>query len=866
MGSRFFHGDDSSSESSSDEEELYSDEEQESRNKPAQDGSDSESESDEDEDEDEDDSSSSDDEGGKTGASRFLKDESSDEGESDEEDKVTVVKSAKDKRFDELEGTVRLIENAEKIGDWSAINDQFDRMNRQIPVLMRDSDGKAPKMYIKTVAELETNVMEAFEKQKVTPKKMNPIAQKGMNALRQKIRKNNREYATEVEAYRKDPNEFMKEDVVEEVVPAPKKAKKPLIANENAIEAGDDGFTMVGAGGKAMVYTPESILKHLRSIVESRGRKNTDRLEQIRIMERLFDVAQTDYQRIRVLYTLISTRFDLSSGSGNQMALEQWKLAVQEANKLLQVLEANKEIVLVEQAEDWEDDEKQPTIEQGQIFKVPGNIVSYVERLDDELTRALQNIDPHTAEYVERLSDEGGLYSLIVRTQIYAERIKDEPKLDQPLEAITRILLRRLEHVYFKPSQVVDILEENTWTAIPKEQDSKITPRTQDKDISSLVQTLAGYLFKHSEGTHRARAMLCQVYYLALHDQYYRARDMMLMSHLQETIVSFNIDTQILFNRTLTQVGLCAFRAGLIYECQTSLQEICGSQRQKELLAQGLQMQRYSQITPEQERIERQRQLPFHLHINLELLECVYLTCSMLLEIPLLAQVGSSPDIKKRVISKSYRRMLEYHERQIFTGPPENTRDHVMQASKALAQGEWKKAAEFITSIKIWELLPKSAEIKSMLEEQIQEEGLRTYLFTYAPYYDTLSIDSLASMFDLKAGKVAAIVSKMIHHEELAAALDQVNSAIIFRKGVELSRLQSLSLTLADKAQGLIEGNERVLEQRTQGTANAFERQGAQRGGRGGGRGGRGRGGGGIRRGGGSGFTGGALGNAIRAQ
>ena len=213
--------------------------------------------------------------------------------------------------------------------------------------------------------------------------------------------------------------------------------------------------------------------------------------------------------------------------------------------------------------------------------------------------------------------------------------------------------------------------------------------------------------------------------------------------------------------------------------------------------------------------------------------------------------------------------MLEYHERQIFTGPPENTRDHVMQASKALAAGEWKKAADFITSIKIWDLLQKPAEIKTMLEGQIQEEGLRTYLFTYAPYYDTLGVQTIAGMFELSEQKVTALVSKMIHHEELSAALDQVNSAIIFRKGVELSRLQSLALTLSDKAQGLIESNERVLEQRTQGTANAFERQGGQRGrggGRGGARGGRGRGN--FTRGGGSGggFTGGALGNAIRAQ
>ncbi|KAK3684576.1 Translation initiation factor 3 subunit c [Vermiconidia calcicola] len=860
--SRFFQGSDSSSESSSDEEELYSGDEA----PKAAEAEESSSEEEEDEDEE----SSSDDEGGKTGANRFLKEASDEDSESDE-DKVTIVKSAKDKRFDELEGTIRLIENGEKIGDWNAINDQYDKMNRQIPVLMRDLDGKPPKMYVKTVAELETTVMEAFEKQKVTPKKTNPIAQKGLNALRQKIRKNNRDYSTEIETFRKDPDDYMKEDVVEEVVAAPKKPKKSLLQNENALDAGDDGFTMVGAGGKAMVYTPESILKHLRSIVESRGRKNTDRLEQIRVMEKLFDVSVNEYQRIRVLLVLIATRFDLTPGTGSQMSQEQWKLAQQEIAKLLDILDKNRDIVVVaEGAEEWEDDEKQPTITPGELFKVPGSVVSFVERLDDELTRVLQHVDPHTAEYVERLQDEGSLYTNIVRSQLYAERLKDEPRLDGSKDNVNRVVMRRLEHVYFKPATVIAKVEDDSWKAITAKLDSTITPRAQSSDTTTLVGKLASYLFGNADGIIRARAMLCQIYYLALHDNYYKARDMMLMSHLQETIGSFDVSTQILFNRTLTQVGLCAFRAGLVYECQTALQDICGSQRQKELLAQGLQMQRYSQITLEQERLERQRQLPFHMHINLELLECVYLTCSMLLEIPTLAQAGSSPDLKKRVISKSYRRMLEYHERQIFTGPPENTRDHVMQASKALAAGEWKKAAEFITSIKIWELVQKSAEIKEMLEAQIQEEGLRTYLFTYAPFYDTLSVQTLAGMFDLSESKVTALVSKMIHHEELAAALDQVNSAIIFRKGVELSRLQSLALTLSDKASGLIESNERVLEQRTQGTANAFERQGG-RGGRGGGRGGarggarggfRGRGGGG----GGSGFTGGALGNAIRAQ
>lgn len=752
---------------------------------------------------------------------------------------------------------------------------EYDKLNRQLPTLMKQTDGKVPKLFIKTIAELETLMLEALEKAKVTPKKMNAVNQRGLNAMRQKLRRNNKEYQKDIDAFREDSEAFMHEEAAEQT-PAPKERRPKqsgLDAAEAITDANEDGFTMVGAGGRAMQYTPESILKHLRTILEARGRKNTDRLEQLRVMEKLLDVAATDYQRIRVLLTSISTRFDLSSGTGNQISQEQWKLAEQEIAKLLSLLEANPDIVVTEGAEEWEDDEKQPVITPGELFKIPGSMVSSVERLDDELTRALQTIDPHTADYVERLTDEAALYHDITRTMIYMERLQEKKGIEVQQESVNRVVMRRLEHLYFKPSQVVTILEENTWKALPESLDSKITPRSQYQDTSSLVQTLSTYLFQHSEGIIRARAMLCQIYFLALHDHYYKARDMMLMSHLQDTIQNFDVTTQILFNRTLVQVGLCAFRAGLVFEAQTSLQEICGSNKQKELLAQGLQMQRYSQITPEQERLERQRQLPFHMHINLELLECVYLTCSMLLEIPLQAQIGSSPDIRKRVISKSYRRLLEYHERQIFTGPPENTRDHVMQASKQLAAGEWKKAADYINSIKIWDLMAQTEKIKTMLSEQIQEEGLRTYLFTYASYYDTLSISTLAEMFELPERKVTAVVSKMISHEELAAALDQVNSAIIFRKGVELSRLQQLALTLSDKASGLIESNEKTLEQRTQGTANAFQRQGGRgggegRGGRGGGRGGRGGGGGrggAPRQQGGQQFTGGALGRAIQA-
>ncbi|KIX02843.1 eukaryotic translation initiation factor 3 subunit C [Rhinocladiella mackenziei CBS 650.93] len=865
MSSRFFHGGDSDSESSSsEEEELYSDREE----------NEEESEE-EDEEEEESSEESSEDEGRGMGASRFLKpsgpggDESD---ESEDEDRERVVKSAKDKRFEELEGTIKLIENAEKINDWAVISTEFDKMNRQVVKVTQQ--GVTPKIYIKMVADLEDMINETNDKQKSGAKKMNPINAKGFNAMKQKIRKNNKEYVTEVEKYRENKDEYMESDE-EEPLEAEQKTRKSKVQKLDALEAAidEEGFATVGRGGKALVYTPESILKHLRTIIESRGKKNTDRTEQIRIMEKLLEVANTPYQRIRVLLTLISARFDVTTSSiQNHMSQESWRAAEREFASLLQTLEDEPTYIVTEGAEEWEDDEKAPNPAAGETFKVPGSIVSLVERLDDELTRSLQQTDPHTAEYIDRLGDEQLLYTDIVRTLIYIETInKKLEKTESGQDNMNRTTIRRLEHIYFKPIQVVKILEEKTWNAIPPTLNSDLTPRGKYAEVAPLVRTLCNHLFEYSEGIIRARAMLCEIYFLALQDDYYRARDLALMSHLTENISSFDVSTQILFNRTLVQIGLCAFRAGLCYEAQGVLQEICGSGRQKELLAQGVIMQRYSTVTPEQERLERQRQLPFHMHINLELLECVYLTCSMLLEIPLLAQTGSSPDVRKRVISKTFRRMLEYTERQVFQGPPENTRDHVMQAAKALAQGDWKKCQELISKIGIWDLLGSDKDkIKAMLAEQIQEEGLRTYLFTYAPYYDTLSITTLSGMFDLDTKKIAAVVSKMISHEELAAALDQVNDAIVFRKGVELSRLQSQIITLSEKAMGILESNEKVLETRTAGMVNAFQRDQGQRTGRGGRSGrtnlqGLQRGQTGQRRPGGQQFSGGALGGAIKA-
>ena len=328
---------------------------------------------------------------------------------------------------------------------------EFDKLNRQ--VIKITSSEKAPKSYIKTIADLEDLMNDAIAKQKVSTKKMNATTARGLNAMKQKIKRNNKDYITEVERYREDKFEYLISDEEDEIVQV-EKTKKPKTVYVDGIDAGDDeGFSTVGRGGKTLQYTPESILKHLRSIVESRGKKNTDRAEQIRIMEKLLEVADTPYRKIRVLIVIIATRFDLTTGSTSTfMTQENWKSAEREFSLLLQALEDNRNMVVVENAEEWEDDEKPPQPHGTEKLKIPGSVVSITERLDDELTRSLQHIDPHTAEYIERLSDEQSLYNNILRALLYVEELRKDRKLEQTDENASRIIIRRLEHVYFKVS------------------------------------------------------------------------------------------------------------------------------------------------------------------------------------------------------------------------------------------------------------------------------------------------------------------------------------------------------------------------------------------------------------------------------
>jgi len=602
--------------------------------------------------------------------------------------------------------------------------------------------------------------------------------------------------------------------------------------------------------------------RRIKEVIAMRGKKGTDLGDQLSQLRKLAHYSRRlgpARQLIATMYIVGAQMFDTSSKIDKVLSTRLWKLAHNDMLTIMEILEKNPGFTLAplssedqadilragrgELAEDDEDDndENDPLPKAGQsgLIKVSGDLAAFIERLNDEYVKSLQQTDPHTSEYITRLYDEGLLVDLASMAQKYFVRQQDYVRA-------ANVALIRAELLYYKHESIAKALNASrakrsvygdplmlhpasegsmtTKVSIKNFDPSQIHPgsimgqptvEVPDIDVEKELGELCLFVYKHSDDRAKTRAMLCHIYHHALHDRFHEARDLLLMSHLQETITHTDIPTQILFNRMMAQLGLCAFRNGLMWESHACLSEICTGSKTKELLAQGLTSFRNQERDVEQERLERRRQVPYHMHINLELLETCHLTSAMLLEVPNMVQ--SRVNERKRVVSKAFRKLLEFHERLVFAGPPENTRDHIVAAAKHLAQGAWQKSVELVIGLNAWDLLPGEgipARVKDMVRQKIQVESLRTYLLAYSDEYDSLNLNQLTEMFELDQKTVHSVVSKMMINEELQGAWDQGSQSIVLHK-VQRTRLQQLALHISDKIGTIVENNERMMDLRS---------------------------------------------------
>jgi translation initiation factor 3 subunit C len=331
----------------------------------------------------------------------------------------------------------------------------------------------------------------------------------------------------------------------------------------------------------------------------------------------------------------------------------------------------------------------------------------------------------------------------------------------------------------------------------------------------------------------RVRAVLCQIYHLSSHDRYADAKMLLLMSRFQDKADDWDIETQVVFNRTMAQLGLAALRADKLTDALRCLADLCSGSKINELLAQ--RTSRYwnhdKNATKEEQALkelkERQRLLPFHRHINTDLLEACHNISAMLIEIPNLVAEGNHQNLPNSYepSSRIFRRSLEKYELQVFEGPPENNRERVMLAAQHLSRGDWRTCAGLVFNLKCWSLWQHYdvEAIHKVLLKRMKEVALRTYLLKFHTHYASLGVDGLCRMFELPVEAVHIVLNRMVIAKEFVGSWKNVLDGTPLEKQavhvyhVEPTPLQRLALTFADKATQFGRHNVNLLNGTTDG-------------------------------------------------
>ena len=290
--------------------------------------------------------------------------------------------------------------------------------------------------------------------------------------------------------------------------------------------------------------------------------------------------------------------------------------------------------------------------------------------------------------------------------------------------------------------------------------------------VTGRVEKLASFLYQHGDNLQRTRALLRHVYHLALHHRFTEATDLVLVSHVIDTINDSDVETKILFNRMMAQLGLCAFKVGkyqnaleILAEFYPSikLKDVHPNSKIKELLAQGVHRNRSDDRNYDKENLERRRQYPYHMHINSDLIESFHLMSGMFKEIPLMARVGVS---RKRPASRTFRNKFLSYGKQAYQGPPEKNSDAILAAGIALQKGDWTVAWKHLDSLPVWLVIPNRTVVKEKLQIMLKEVALETFLISFGPQLSSISFNRLLE-FGLPRKTTYRVASKLIFDDHL---------------------------------------------------------------------------------------------------
>ena len=506
--------------------------------------------------------------------------------------------SKRDKLTEALLAQKAAILNHISIRDYSSLLDDVDRMQK---VAKTAPSGRQLPEWLSALRSLESFFDENDEKE--LKKKLNKMQAKNLSILKHRTRKYCTDLREELDAYQSDDESSDEsESSLDEVdIEDDKPQKKRQRTKKPKKDAGEEEKKK-----KEEEWTEEAIERKLAEVMMDRGRKNTkteDLVERLKVI--LGHTGQWVHLTLYVLSGMLSCQLDKDASLQLVMCLPAsiWKLCYDWFTRIMNILQDNPHVIAVDQDDDRErrtdsagGAKKACEVFEGDKVKVflTCSIHQVVDFLSDEYTKSLQFSDPHTQEYVARLTDECYVVDACERVHsyykvqgrrtqaahmalrlmdvLYYRRKEDHAKMTTKQRALTFERPHQRKKGGDAPDGEIAGLDKELQEAtdIPKEKAVELARKCADKltsdldkrtlykkqwivqaDLEEVIKYLHGFVYKNLQGTgsdpqlrgsnltnseasieerYKTKALLYFVYHLALHDHYNQARDLLLMS------------------------------------------------------------------------------------------------------------------------------------------------------------------------------------------------------------------------------------------------------------------------------------------------------------------------------------------------
>ena len=730
---------------------------------------------------------------------------------SDEEEETRVVKTQKEKRWEVLQGHCTKIKNKLKIQDYVGTMSEYEELIKQIAKSENVIQVEGlPVFCARTFVRLEDAINSIT---KEAQKKMNTNNAKSFTKLKIQLKKNRTQFEEKINQFRANPVESEQsesesveeqeekkqgkknqkkseseeeedeeddseewgegsddEDESDSEVSSEEEKTRPVDPQERrrfweikekpgkkvsekkkeddpdkkkdqeddkkAKELEKKGKKITSTETKKEVFTSENISAKLKEIIEKRTKKVSNPESVLQDLSQLLSNCKDSDLTLQILNLILLFEFDNAKDTVSViMPRSIWLSLVDNMNKILNLFTPKFPV-----PEDL--DETRRSI----ILSMPLR----VERLSNELTKAFKNLDAKSIQYSQRLEDNLLLSKLISRAFHFLASIKDFSKL----ASLAELSIYQIHYIHD------DILKEMR----EKAKNSSTDFFYSVTDSQKYVNDLAEIVFNHGETGHKLTTALMVSFHHALHGRYEQAKALFLKANTYNS--QSDLQVQVYTNRVIVQIGLSAFYNGKIDLAFQSLNEIVSTHRLKELLAQTISVNKDKSSIQD----DRKRAMPYHMFINTDVVETVYFICAMILDVPKMAMNPEDPE--RFTVSRYFRKLLNFHERQASSGLTESFREFIIIASQKLRRGYWKEAFEILENLYTWKFVPRAQRVKELLLRNMKETGMVTFLLTYSNLYENFSKEQLADKFGIDKDEVVRIINPLILNGEIRAFWD----------------------------------------------------------------------------------------------